>query len=228
MNGFKNGYTIVQELLQDPYIINGRKTNMRFYILVICKGNDIDVYVYNDGFMYYTKKPFKKNSTEMDVNVTTGYIDRKVYEQNPLTHKDLKHYLDDGDRHLSEIEANIRGQGMIISQIYFERIYQLLREVFESFVGNINTNRKFHNNIVFQLFGADIEVDNQLQPHIHENNKGPDMSAKDGKGGRDYELKHAVTEDVMKLLGAIPNYNNGFIKILDVTNGYMNNVYDYE
>ena len=29
----KDGYVVVQELLQDPYIIDGRKTNMRFYIL---------------------------------------------------------------------------------------------------------------------------------------------------------------------------------------------------
>jgi len=90
LDGYKNGYVLVQELLQDPYLISGRKTNMRFYVLVVCKANNTDCYVHKDGFMYYTKVPFVKNSLDDAPNITTGYIDRQVYIDNPLTHYDLR------------------------------------------------------------------------------------------------------------------------------------------
>ena len=45
---------VVQELLADPYLIAGRKINLRLYILATC---DLDCnlrfYAYEDGFVYY-------------------------------------------------------------------------------------------------------------------------------------------------------------------------------
>jgi hypothetical protein len=35
--GIESEFVIVQDLIQNPYIINGRKTNMRFYVLIVCK-----------------------------------------------------------------------------------------------------------------------------------------------------------------------------------------------
>ena len=219
LNGNKAGYVLVQELLQDPYIIDGRKTNMRFYVLVICQAKNIDVYLYNDGFMYYTKKPFKIGTLDADTNITTGYIEREVYAKNPLTHNDFRTYLDDPKRPLTYPEHNIRNQNMQISQIVFDRITQLFRDVFISFVGTINLNKKLQNNITFQLFGADIAVNDQLQPIIIEINKGCNLQAHDP---RDSALKHAVVEDMLATIGAIPpTKTNGFIKILDITNGQV-------
>lgn len=223
MTGINDGYVLVQELLQDPYLINGRKTNMRFYVLVLCKNGNIDVYVYNDGFMYYSKDLFTKGSINFGPNITTGYIDRKVYDVNPLTHQDLKIYLDT-NRNLSQIEENIRNQGLKISQIYFSRIYQLLYEIFVSFVGKICTGEKLMNNLTFQLFGVDIAVNDQLQPSIMEINKGPDLGVKDERDGK---VKHNVLTDMMRLIGALDNtgkHTNGFIKILDVSNGHINKI----
>lgn len=222
VNGKYEQFVIAQELLQNPYIINGRKTNMRFYILVICHNGGINIFVHKDGFMYYTPKKFTKKSLDKDVNITTGYIDRKVYETNPLTHDDLRKYLDDDKRQPSNIEQNLKNQGLSVSQIYFNRIYNLIRDIFISFVGNICTNAKFSNNVIFQLFGADIAVDDELNPMIMEINKGPDMSAKDK---RDSDLKHDVVRDILRMIGAIDNSQihekNGFINVLEVKNGII-------
>lgn len=222
LNGAKNHYVIVQELLQNPYLISGRKTNMRFYVLVVCNGPNLQVYVHNDGFMYYTKVPFKQNSLEIDPNVTTGYIERQVYKENPLTHDDLRAYLDDSNRqNLLSVETSIRNQGLKISQVCFSRIYQALRAVFTAFVGRICKPSKLYNNTSFQLFGIDIAVDDNLNVKIIECNKGPDMGAKDE---RDSKLKHGVVQDIMKLIGTFNDpmlRNPKFIKILDVQNGIM-------
>ena len=208
VNGFKNGgYVVVQELLQNPYIIDGRKTNMRFYILVTVINNNLKVYVYNDGFMYYTKDNFVKNSTEAGPNITTGYIDRSVYDKNPLTHTDLVKYL---DTHEKPIENRP------ISATVFERIYFLLSQVYASYYGKLNAE-KLKNNLTFQLYGIDIAFSDKFEPVIIEINKGPDMDAKDK---RDAELKHNVVEDILITVGIVDQptteRENGFIKLIDM------------
>lgn len=222
LNGIKNQYVIVQELLQNPYLISGRKTNMRFYILVICNGANLQVYAHNDGFMYYTKVPFKTNSLEIDPNITTGYIERQVYKENPLTHDDLRAYLDNPVRqNLLDVEKVIRNQGLKISQVCFGRIYQALRTVFTAFVGRICKPSKLYNNTSFQLFGVDVAVDDELNVNIIEVNKGPDLNAKDE---RDSELKHGVVQDTLKLIGTFTNpklRDPKFVKILDVQDGII-------
>jgi len=213
LDGAKQGYVIVQELLDNPYIIDGRKTNMRFYVLVICKNNNMTVYVYANGFMYYSAEKYVKNSTETGPNITSGFISRDVYEKNPLTHDDLRKYLDDPNRkNLLPAEKDIRNQGLAISKIYFQRIYDTIRDVYIAFVGKICSPNKLSNNVTFQLFGIDIAVDDKLQVKMIEANKGPSLDSKDQRDG---ELKQHVVRDIFNLIGVIDtNAQNGFIKII--------------
>ena len=212
LNGRNEKYVIVQELLDDPYIISTRKTNMRFYVLVICQNNKASVYVHKEGFMYYTKVPFVKKSLDSDVNITTGYIDRAVYDTNPLRHGDLRKYLDNPNRGLLNAEHEIKNKGLQISKIYFEKIYDLIRNVFAAFTGHFCKPNKLSNNTTFQLFGVDIAVDDKLNVKLLEANKGPDLGAKDK---RDQELKQIVLKDVFQLVNIInTNDTNGFIKLI--------------
>jgi hypothetical protein len=207
-------YVIAQELLQDPYLIDGRKTNMRFYVLVVCNKSNFNVYLYNDGFMYYTKVPFKKNTTDFDTNVTTGYIDRQVYEVNPLTHQDMRVYLDK-ERPLTDYEKKEIKNGKL-SQIYFSKINDLIRNVFIAFKNKIGNNSltgsKLYNNISFQLFGVDVGVSDTYVPKIMEVNKGPDMGSKDEKDG---QVKKGCIKHMMEIIGLIPiSMDNKFTKII--------------
>jgi len=228
ISGNNKGYVIAQELLQNPYLIDGRKTNMRFYVLMICQNKNVAVYVHGNGFMYYTKGQFKKGALDTDTNITTGYIDRNVYVKNPLTHQDLREFLDTDDgsickmggkRLYCDVEKNIRGQGLSISKVYFDRIYRLLHDIFISFVGNVGTLEKFSGNMMFQLFGVDIAVDDQLNPMVMEINKGPDMNAKDE---RDAGVKYMVVKNMLDIVNKTgsqcmltqPLHENMFVQVL--------------
>ena len=206
-----SSYVVVQELLQNPYTINvkkdgilqgERKTNMRFYILVVCKNDNMDVYVYNDGFMYYAKENWEKNNKNSGPNVTTGYIDRWIYDKNPLTQEDFRKYLDDPTRTLSSSEKNIKQQGLKLSTVIFGRIYNLLHDVLMSSIGKVCNGDKLRNNVSFQLFGADIAINDQLWPQIMELNKGPDLGAKDDRDGI---LKRKCTKDMLRIVGVVNN-----------------------
>lgn len=207
----KKGYVIAQDLLQNPYKIDGRKTNMRLYLLIICNKGEIGAYVHKDGFMYYTKVPFKKNSLEPDDNITTGYIDREVYERNPLTLMDFRQYLDTNDRTYSKIEQKYLAKNMKLSDLVFGRIHYLIKLSVESIKPVICQNNKLTNHITYQLFGMDVALNDMLIPQIIEVNKGPDLGAKDG---RDSDVKHKVVEDVFKTIKVLHNDDNEFIEIV--------------
>lgn len=216
LNAIKDNYVVVQELLQNPYIISKRKTNMRFYLLLVCKNNEVSAYVHHEGFMYYTKVPFIKGSTKMDPNVTTGYIDRQVYIDNPLTLGDLKKYLDDTgnkNRQLLDIEYDIIENGEKISEYAFNNIYKTLNKVVQAIKDTVCVGSHISPYLSYQLFGVDVALNDKLEAQIMEVNKGPDQSFKDERDGK---VKQKVTDDIFKILKVIPNYDDhDFITIYE-------------
>ena len=201
-------YAVIQEMLKNPFLVNGRKINLRVYILIICKDGKMTGYRYNDGFIYYTPEKYHRFSLKTDENITSGYVPRRVYQENPLTHKDLEKYLEN--------------KGYSPSYLY-SKIDLMLKEVLEAVTGNLCTGKNLKNNLSFQLFGADVAPDGNLNCRLIEINKGPDMGAKDE---RDHALKFKLQEDILNLLGVMEYENgkngekereNGFIKFLEVT-----------
>jgi len=148
--------------------------------------------------MYYTAKKFIQNSLDPKVNITTGYVDRHVYEVNPLTHQDFRKYL-------------IKNHNKKIADLCFNNMYDLIKNIFEVFLKRIGNMDKLYNNLKFQLFGVDIAIDNEFNSKIMEVNKGPDLS---GKDKRDSELKHNMVRNIFNIVGLSElDVKNNFIKL---------------
>ena len=96
-------FKLVQELLMDPFLLNKRKINLRIYLLIICHGKKRYAFIHKRGFMYYTPKFFVKNSLEREINITSGYVPRQVYEENPLTLLDFKKWLQENNYNAKKI-----------------------------------------------------------------------------------------------------------------------------
>lgn len=192
-----DNYVLVQELLQNPFLINGRKINMRFYLLLVCQNNEISAYVHQKGFMYYTKMPFVKNSLKDGNNITTGYIERWIYKINPLTHADFRKYLNDPE----------------LSNRIFNNIYEVLKKVVIAVSHKICIDSHLKPYITFQLFGADIALNDDLKPLIMEVNKGCNLAFFDE---RDTEVKMSVVRDILKVIKVVDDVDNGYIKIADL------------
>lgn len=193
------GYVVCQELLQNPYIVNGRKINIRIYLLaVIDENNNMDFFIYKNGFMYYTPKMFEKGSIDRDTNITTGYIDRQVYEENPLTLHDLMKFI--GKENTEKLSEN-----MI-------EMFRELKNVYEPI---LRENNKNIPGMKFNIFGVDVAPTEGLETQLIEINKGPDLNS-DQKGQRDKELKQGMIYDCFNLVGLIDDTignKNNFIKL---------------
>lgn len=177
----KQGYVVCQELLQNPFLLNKRKINLRVYLLITMHSGVMNFYIYNNGFLYYTPEFFVPNSTDEKVNITTGYIDRRVYQENPLTIQDLYGWL--GPERAAKLKTNMIEMFKGIKQCY-ER--ELLSKNYDS------------KNYRFNIFGVDVAPDRDLNVTIMEINKAPDLSYKDE---RDAAVKLNMIKDVMQLVG---------------------------
>jgi hypothetical protein len=176
---FNKDYVLVQHFLNNPFILNGRKINLRYYTLIICKNGKVNGYICRNGFVYYTPKFFNKKSINIDRNITTGYIDRKVYEENPLTLEDFRKYL-----------------GQEKANKWDEEVKKKFKMVLEAIEPNICLNKN-DKHIRFQLFGSDIAPSKNLKAQFMEINKGPDVGAKDG---RDREVKLNMLRGLLEIV----------------------------
>jgi hypothetical protein len=184
-----NGFYIVQDYLYKPFLISKRKINFRYYTLIICKDGNVTGFIHRNGFVYYTPEFYDENSMDFNKHITTGYIDRKVYDENPLTLDDFRKHLEGIQSGLSEKwDANVRG---------------LMKNVVHALSSHICKNKKLYNHIRFQLFGSDVAPTENLSAYLMEINKGPDLDAKDE---RDKQVKLSVQTDMLKLVE-----NNGIL-----------------
>ena len=192
LNAKEDDFVVVQEFLQNPYLINGRKINIRVYMLMSCDNGKLNVWIYKNGFMYYTPKLFRKYSLDIGETITTGYIDRKVYDENPLTTEDFRKYI-----------------GKENAKLYDSRLSVLMYKVINSLSDKFCINKNIKNYYQFQLFGVDIAPDENLNVQLIEVNKGPDLTFKDERDG---ELKIKMVREAFNLVNK-KNIKNDFIQV---------------
>lgn len=185
-----NQNVVCQVLLLNPYLVDSRKINMRIYLLVICdkRTRKTYAYTYNDGFMYYTTEYFSKDKINHDTQITTGYIDRKVYETNPLTVTDFMNQ-----------KLNLKER-----QLFKKNLHRLFQNVMQSYEPLLNLNEYDNGPGHFIILGCDIAPDEDLNIKILEINKGPDLSYKDKRDG---ELKFNMVKNALNAIHT-ENYNN--------------------
>lgn len=188
----KNNYVVCQEVLLDPYTIQGHKINIRQYMLVIVRKSDCEFLLFNDGFLYYTPKKFIKGSLDKQRHITTGYIDRKIYEDNPMTLKELYDYMGKTDSFV--LEKNIVRLFKSVANVYMDHV--------------LENDTNLHVN--FMIFGCDVAVSNTLDCKIMEINKGPDLSFKDKRDGA---VKHTLGLNTLHEVGIINAPHNNFIPL---------------
>ena len=196
----KSNYCVIQKYINNTFLINYRKVNLRLYLLIVYQNNQLNFYIHKNGKCLYSNNKFNSKSDLNNLNnfITTSSnnLDKKHYNNNPLTLDDLKIYLYKKNLNYDKLFRNIINNLKII--LYpFKKI--LLKK-----------NIKFTNTL-FQLFGIDYIFNNNLDVFLLEINKGPNMNI---QLKNDYKLKFEVIEDTFNIIGLIKKNKNNYIKIL--------------
>lgn len=176
-------YVVIQELLQDPYIYNKRKINLRIYLLVKItpqqKNQLIQFYYYNDGFIYYTAEHWVPNSPKIGPNITTGYIDRQVYVENPLTIQDMLKFV-------PQLKNSIHKTMTTIATSYRNNAHF------------VEVNQRVKNATKWTVFGVDLAPNSDASIClVIEMNKGCSLEYKDE---RDKALKFNMIKEAVNIV----------------------------
>ena len=195
LNGLKNEYKVAQKYIKNTYLVNGRKLNIRIYILVIYK-RYIHFYLHRDTKCIYTNKEYKDDIDDFESNITSYNMDYVIYDKNPFSIEELNEFIYKKDG----IKIDI-----------FDKIKELMKLVSSACTKYLKKNNNIKNATAFQLFGIDILLTKDLIPYILEINKGPDMIPRDDI---DKSMKKNVQEDMFKIVGILPESDiNSFYEI---------------
>lgn len=158
----KNEYLIAQKYIENPFLINNRKLNLRIYMLVTLHNGDVEVYLNKYGTCIYTNKDYDNKTDDFEMNITSYNLNTGIYNKNPLTLEQLRTYMNDNNLDHNKLFSDIKN-----SVVYFIT-------AFKDQLGN----DKFNKNFCFQVFGLDFILDENLKPYLLECNKGPEMKPK--------------------------------------------------
>lgn len=183
MSGYDDGFYLVQDYLYNPYLISKHKINFRYYTLIVCREGKVEGYIHDDGFVYYTPLEYDENDMDFDKHITTGYIDRKIYDKNPLT--------------LDDFRAHLEKENPGSSKVWDDTVNKLMHDIIQAISVKVCKNKKLQKHTLFQLFGSDVAPTADLGASLMEINKGPDLDAKDT---RDKAVKSRVQEDIFKIV----------------------------
>lgn len=189
------GFKVVQNYLENIFLINKRKLNLRIYVLIKCQFGNISTYVHKQGKCIYTNKDYQEDDLDFEKNITSYNLDLDIYKINPLTFKDLKIYFQKNN---------------LDYDLFFNRVLEIIKLTINASKNELCNLNNIYNNVSFQLFGIDVVLDNELNPYLLEFNKGPDMSP---KNEIDRQIKTKVEEDMFDLVNIVKSHNNEFILI---------------
>ncbi len=195
LNAKNDGFKVVQIYLENIFLINKRKLNLRIYVLLKCQFGNIETYVHKQGKCIYTNKDYDENDLDFEKNITSYNLDLDIYKINPLTFKDLKVYFQKNN---------------LDYDLFFKRVLEIIKLTIKASKNQLCNLNNIYNNVSFQLFGIDVVLDNNLNPYLLEFNKGPDMVP---KNEIDRQIKTKVEEDMFDLVNIVKSQNNEFILI---------------
>ena len=158
--------SVVQPYLDGVMLIEGRKFDLRTYVLVTSI-NPLRAYFYKEGLVRLASELYNKTGNAKTQFLTNTSIGKLVANINDIVwmYEDLKKYLRkmdlDGDLLFERVEEVIV-KTLLAGEVGFHKLYQ------ETFPGYMCEN-------CYQLLGVDVIIDENLNPKVIEINGIPSM-----------------------------------------------------
>lgn len=186
---------IVQKYISNPYLLQGRKFDIRMYVLVM-SFSPLTVWIARDGFARISGLDYsKKNLSDKCMHLTNSSIqlsERNSTQGRKWDIQNLRIFLTamHGREPINELFQNIA-----------KVVITTLKCVDSHLMGSKNC---------FELFGFDILLKDDLSVCLLEVNAAPSMSATDE---HDYQLKYNLIQDVLNVLDLENNFTGKEIRI---------------
>ncbi|XP_068198943.1 probable tubulin polyglutamylase TTLL9 [Antennarius striatus] len=175
---------VVQRYIEKPYLINGRKFDLRVYVLVTSYV-PLKAWLYRDGFARISNTRFSLSSIDDKyMHLTNVAIQKAAPDYDP--EKGCKWQMQQLRRYLTA------KNGRDVVEILF-------KEMDNIFVSSLLSVQKviINDKHCFELYGYDILLDQNLKPWLIEVNASPSHTA---SSQEDYEMKYRLLEDTLNVV----------------------------
>ncbi|XP_005091245.1 probable tubulin polyglutamylase TTLL9 [Aplysia californica] len=175
---------VVQRYIENPYLIGGRKFDIRIYVLVVSY-NPLKVWLYRGGFARFSNTRFSMDSIEDTyIHLTNVAVQKTSPDYDPekgckWSAQQLRKYL-------------VAKHGTAAVKVLNSAIDNIIIKSLQS-VQKIIINDKH----CFEMYGYDVLLDDALKPWLIEINASPSLTA---SGKEDYQLKCGLLNDVLNVL----------------------------
>ncbi|XP_040837600.1 probable tubulin polyglutamylase TTLL9 isoform X2 [Ochotona curzoniae] len=175
---------VAQRYIENPYLIGGRKFDLRVYVLVMSY-IPLRAWLYRDGFARFSNTRFTLNSIDDQyVHLTNVAVQKTSPDYHPK--KGCKWMLQ-------------RFRQYLASKHGPEAVEGLFSDMDNIFIKSLQSVQKviISDKHCFELYGYDILIDQDLKPWLLEVNASPSLTA---SSQEDYELKTCLLEDTLHVV----------------------------
>jgi len=200
----QNNNMIVCHYIDDPFLINGFKFDLRIYVL-ITSINPLRVYMYQEGLVRFATVKYDPTDFTSKAN---RYIHLTNYSVNKNNENFVANTNSDQDNtgskwSLTALKSYFQSQS-INMDIIIERIEEILVKTILSIENTtysaFDTQVPYRNNC-FELLGFDILLDSHLKPWLLEVNLSPSLNL---DSPLDQRIKGELIADIFTITGIMP------------------------
>ncbi|XP_066288994.1 probable tubulin polyglutamylase TTLL9 isoform X1 [Branchiostoma lanceolatum] len=175
---------IVQKYIENPYLIGGKKFDLRVYVLVTSI-IPMKAWLYREGFARFSNTRYSLDSID----------DTYIHLTNVAVQKTAPEY--DADKGCKWSLNQLRRY--LIARHGIEAVEDMLKKMDDIFIYSLLCVQKImiNDKHCFELYGYDIMLDEKLKPWLIETNASPSLTASNQE---DYELKCRLLEDTLNVV----------------------------
>eukprot|EP00833_Pecoramyces_ruminatium_P016475 jgi/Orpsp1_1/1190507/evm.model.d7180000079446.1 len=190
---------IITKYISDPLLIEGRKFDLRIYLLVT--GHDpLKIYMYEDCFARLSTEEFNldlKGLSNLYRHLTNVSINKRNSSKKSFSHDDFIWPIAKVKDYLKE------KYGIEFGEVWEEIEDLAIKSLITMNHIEIEKEKDFDlaTNNLFELYGIDILLDRRFKSWLLEINLSPDLSL---HGDYERELKYKLMRDLMNIIGLVP------------------------
>ena len=201
--------TIVQKYLSNPYLIGGRKFDMRIYV-VVTSYDPLRAYLCEEGLVRFATGKYSKSLKSLKnrfVHLTNYSVNKNSDEfVKPTSNAEgngVANVEDASKWTLTQLKQYFRDHGVdelkVMEDIKDCCVKTLISA--EPHIASMCHQLSLNRSNCYEVFGFDVFLDNKLKPWLIEVNVSPSLSS---SSPLDKRIKNKLLCDVFHLLGFQP------------------------
>ncbi|XP_021256131.1 tubulin polyglutamylase TTLL4 isoform X2 [Numida meleagris] len=192
---------LVQRYLHKPYLIDGRKFDLRIYVYVTCY-DPLRVYLFKDGLVRFASCKYSSSMKSLS-NKFVHLTNYSVNKKNAEYQSNLDETACQGHKWALKALWNYLTQKGVNSEAIWEKIKDIVIKTVIASEPYVNSLVKMYVRRPYcchELFGFDIMLDENLKPWILEVNISPSLHS---NSPLDVSIKGQMIRDLLNLAGFV-------------------------